>query len=101
MRIGFSLRASPAGALSKDRAGTPSSLAARSTSGRDAAEYGVQIAPVPNSGTAPLIQYTSHFAASSQFTSLNELLIWWLIRYPAGIAGPVTEAGGGGSRPPI
>ena len=30
---------------------------------------------------------------------MNESLIWWLIRYPAGLAGPMTVLAGGGNNP--
>src|SRR5947208_2598098 len=105
MRTGFSFSALPDGAFDSACTGTPSSRAARSTIGRADGACGTQIAPAPSSSPPTLsaffIQYTSQFAFSSRFITTNELFTWWLIRYPAGLAGPLTVDGGGGSSPAI
>src|SRR5215212_2115871 len=105
MRIDFNLRASPEGALATAYTGTPNSLAARSRIGRTPARAGTQMVPVPKPAApafcSSLTQYTSALVLRSRFVSLKELLMRWLTRYPAGLAEPVTDAGGGGSRPSI
>src|SRR5882724_5957524 len=104
MRTGFNFSASPAGAFAIACTATPNSFAPRSRIGRPADEAGTQIAPVPRSWpstfSAVFSQYTSQFAFNNRLISLNELLMRWLMRYPAGFeADPMIELGGGGRSP--
>src|SRR5439155_14229852 len=84
MRIGLSLSASPEGALATAWTGTPKSLAPCCSTGRTAEDAGTQMAPAPRScpsaSMARFTQYTLQLAFSSRFTSLNELLMRWLIK---------------------
>src|ERR1051326_3402629 len=96
MRIGLSLSASPAGALATAVTGTPRFLAPPSSTARAAALAGIQMALV-----SALSQYTSAPALSRRLIITNELLMRWLIIYPAGDDGPETVAAGGGRRPVI
>ena len=99
MRMGFSFMAAPDGAAARpDRAHSQllrpgfDNLFRRRRSGHPDA-------PVPMFCTSFFIQYTSHFAFSSRFTTMNESFSLWLISQPAGFAGPVTGAGGASSKP--
>ena len=99
MRTGWILKASPDGAFATAWTVMPSSLAPFCNTGSAADDAGTQIVPVPKSWpsavSADFSQYTSALFFSRRFTSMKELLMWWLIRYPAGFAAPVIEPGSG------
>src|ERR1019366_3745361 len=67
MRMGFSLSASPVGALASACTGTPSSLAALSRIGRTAGDAGTQMAPVPMSWPSMVWSFFSQYTSAPAF----------------------------------